>query len=328
MSIEEARKLVEQCLTKNGCSADNSRDIASVIVAAEADGCISHGLFRVPGYVSSLRSGKVDGKATPKIAKTGAATLRIDGGGGFAPPAHSAARQLIVDMARSNGVVVAAFVNIYHYSALWADIEPLCSENLCALAFTSYLPSVAPSGGTKPVFGTNPMAFGWPRETRKPMIFDQASSVVARGDVMLAARDGHQMPNGVGIDPLGRHTTDPNQILQGAMLPFGGYKGSAIALMIELLAGPLIGECLSFEAAENDNRDGGPPRGGELVIALSPDRIGKSDWPSHGEKLFDKVLQQPNTRLPADRRYANREKSKSDGLEISKDAIARIETLN
>ena len=160
------------------------------------------------------------------------------------------------------------------------------------------------------------------------MIFDQASSVVARGDVMLAARDGHQMPNGVGIDPLGRHTTDPNQILQGAMLPFGGYKGSAIALMIELLAGPLIGECLSFEAAENDNRDGGPPRGGELVIALSPDRIGKSDWPSHGEKLFDKVLQQPNTRLPADRRYANREKSKSDGLEISKDAIARIETLN
>lgn len=327
LTFEEAKDLVSTCLERNGCSTENSRDIANVIVSAEADGCVSHGLFRVPGYVSSLRSGKVDGKAKPQVKKSGVASLKIDGRGGFAPPAHRAALKSIVEMAKAGGIAVVAFTDIYHFSALWADIEPICAEDLCAFAFTSYLPSVAPAGGTKPLFGTNPMAFGWPRASGKPMIFDQASSVLARGDVMIAARDGHRMAEGVGIDVSGRPTTDPSEILKGAMLPFGGYKGSSIALMVELLAGPLIGETLSFEAAENDNKDGGPPRGGELVIVLSPAWFGGSEWRTHGEKLFEKVLQQPGARLPADRRYANRAKSLRDGLEISNEAIAKVDAL-
>lgn len=327
MSFADAMTLVANCLEKNGCSNENSRDIAQVIVTAEADGCASHGLFRVPGYVSSLRSGKVDGKATARLTQTGPSTIRVDGQGGFAPPTHRAARPPIVEMAVSEGIALVSLVNIYHFSALWADIEPICMQDLCALAFTSYLPSVAPAGGTKPLFGTNPMAFGWPRRSGRPMIFDQASSVVARGDIMIAARDGHRLKEGVGIDAAGQATTDPNEILKGAMLPFGGYKGSAIALMVELLAGPLIGETLSFEAAENDNKDGGPPRGGELVIVLSPQRLAGGNWRGHGEKLFDKLLQQPGTRLPADRRYANRERSKREGLEIADETLAKVKAL-
>lgn len=327
LTFDEAASLVVKCLEANGCSNENSRDIANVVVTAEADGCASHGLFRVPGYVSSLRSRKVDGRATASLARTGPSTIRIDGQGGFAPPAHRAARSSIVEIARTEGVALASFVNIYHFSALWADIEPICSEDLCALAFTSYLPSVAPAGGTKPLFGTNPMAFGWPRPSRLPMIFDQASSVLARGDIMIAARDGHRMKEGVGINAAGEATTDPNEILKGAMLPFGGYKGASIALMVELLAGPLIGETLSFEAAERDNKDGGPPRGGELLIVISPQKLGGIGWREQGEKLFDKILQQPGTRLPADRRYANREQAKLDGLRISDETLAKIESL-
>lgn len=147
MSFVNAMTLVESCLRKNGCSNENSRDIAQVIVTAEADGCASHGLFRVPGYVSSLRSGKVDGKATPQLTCTGSSTIRVDGQGGFAPPAHRAAHSSIVKMAATEGIALVSFVNIYHFSALWADIEPICTQDLCALAFTSYLPSVAPAGG-------------------------------------------------------------------------------------------------------------------------------------------------------------------------------------
>ena len=327
LSIAEAMNLVGNCLEKNGCSEENSRGIAQVVVSAEADGCVSHGLFRIPGYVSSLRSGKVDGKAVARLTKTGSSTIRVDGQGGFAPPTHRRALSSIVEMARAEGIAVASFVNIYHFSALWADIEPICAEDLCALAFTSYLPSVAPAGGAKPLFGTNPMAFGWPRRSGNPMIFDQASSVVARGDIMIAARDGHRLAEGVGIDAAGYPTTDPNEILKGAMLPFGGYKGSAIALMVELLAGPLIGETLSFEAAQNDNKDGGPPRGGELIIVLAPQKLGSPDWCDHGEKLFDEILCQPGTRLPADRRYANRARSKREGLEIANETLAKIEAL-
>jgi delta1-piperideine-2-carboxylate reductase len=134
---------------------------------------------------------------------------------------------------------------------------------------------------------------------------------------MIAARDGHQVRAGVGIDNDGNPTTDPKSILDGAILPFGGCKGSAIAMMVELLAGPLIGENLSFEAADGDNRDSGPPRGGELMLALDPAMFGDAKgYSSHAERLFERMLQQPGVRLPSSRRYANREKTRTEGIRV------------
>ncbi len=327
LTLKEASDLVIACLEHNGCSPDVARAVAAVIVAAEADGCPSHGLFRVPGYVASLRSGKVDGRAVPKVRQNSPAALTVDGHGGFAPPALAAARPAFADLVRKNGIAALSLVNIHHFSALWTDLESICREGLCAMAFTSYLPFVAPAGGSKPIFGTNPMAFGWPRSNGRPMIFDQASSVLARGEVMIAARDGHKLPPGVGIDADGKPTTDPNEVLKGAMLTFGGYKGSAIALMVELLAGALIGEQFSFEAAMTDNKDGGPPRGGELIIALSPETMGIRDADAHAEKLFAKMAEQLTARLPADRRYANREKSRKDGMTVPADVVDKVRSL-
>ena len=145
---------------------------------------------------------------------------------------------------------------------------------------------------------------------------------------MIAARDGHSVPDGAGIDPDGRPTNDPDAILKGAQLAFGGYKGSAIAMMMELLAGPLVGEWLSFEASANDNRDGGPTRGGELMIALDPERFGDAGkWADHAENLFGKVLEQPGTRLPSDRRYENRKKTPSEGTTVPQSLHDKIKEL-
>ena len=149
------------------------------------------------------------------------------------------------------------------------------------------------------------------------MVFDQASSMMARGEIQIAARDGHEVPPGAGIDSQGNPTTDPNEILKGAQLAFGGYKGASIALMIDLLAGPLIGEVTSYEAGEQDNKDGGPPTGGEFMMALDPARFGDPDnVHEHAERLFARMLDQEGTRLPGDRRYVNREKTRTDGIEI------------
>jgi delta1-piperideine-2-carboxylate reductase len=294
---------------------------------AEADGCASHGLFRLPGYVKSLRSGKVDGAATANVSCDGTSIVRVDGRGGFAPTTHRALRGTAIDVARRLGVAVVTIRNVHHFSTLWADVEPFCDEGLCAMTFISYLPALAPAGGTKPLFGTNPMAFGWPRPNGRPMIIDQASSVVSRGDVMIAAQKGLRMPEGVGIDAAGKPTTDPNEILKGAMLPFGGYKGSAIALMVELLAGPLIGETCSWETAEKDVKDGGPPRGGQLMIVFSPERLGGANWTQSGEELFARILKQDNARLPADRRYVNRQRSEREGIDIPDDLVQAVNAL-
>ena len=156
-------------------------------------------------------------------------------------------------------------------------------------------PVVAPSGAKSSFFGTNPMAFSWPRKNEMPVVFDQASAAMARGEIMIAAREGHKLPQGVGIDRFGKSSNDPGKILDGCQLPFGGYKGSSIAMMIELLSSGLIGEDFSYERGKNDNNDGGPTRGGELLIAINPNLFGdKNNWRDHSESFFNELLKLTN----------------------------------
>jgi len=133
--------------------------------------------------------------------------------------------------------------------------------------------TVAPAGGTKPLLGTNPFAFGWPRPGENPYVFDFATSVAARGELELYRRADKPLPEGWAIDAEGNPTTDPEAALAGAMLPFGGHKGSAISTMIELLAGSMIGDFNSPEALEFLGTTTIAPRHGELIIAFDPARM-------------------------------------------------------
>jgi LDH2 family malate/lactate/ureidoglycolate dehydrogenase len=144
---------------------------------------------------------------------------------------------------------------------------------------------------------------------------------------MIHLRDGKQVRDGVGIDAGGNPTNDPTEILKGAQLPFGGYKGGSIALMVDLLAGPLIGEVCSFEAGEQDNGDGGAATGGELVLALDPSRFGGTDAIAHGERLFARMLAEEGVRLPGDRRLIARAETPEQGIEVPRALHERIEAL-
>ncbi len=151
---------------------------------------------------------------------------------------------------------------------------------------------------------------------------------MARGEVMIAARDGHVLPPGAGIGPDGAPSIDPNEVLKGALLPFGGYKGASLAMMIELLAGPLIGENLSLEAAETDLADGGPPRGGEFILAIDPESAhGSTGWASHAEKLFEAIARQEGARLPGEGRAARRARIAEQGIEIAEDRLQELRAL-
>ncbi len=326
LSLSEVEDLARSCLLANGCDRANADAVAATVTAAEADGSHSHGLFRLPGYVASLRSGKVNGAADPKAEVIAPAVVRVDGDGGYAPLAHARGRPPLVERAREQGIAALALVKIHHFSALWVEVEALAREGLAAFACTAYTPSVAPAGAREAFFGTNPIAFGWPRGNgRPPMVFDQATAAMARGEVMIAARDGHELPPGVGLGPDGRPSTDPNEVLKGVLLPFGGYKGSAIAMMVELLCAGLIGEGFSFEAAQYDSKDGGPPRGGEFMRALDPTRFGDAaGWQAHAESFFEGLTALEGVRLPGDRRYANRQRSPRDGVEIPESLHERI----
>ncbi|MEM6973380.1 MAG: Ldh family oxidoreductase [Pseudomonadota bacterium] len=303
----ELHALVLSALLGHGASDAQARAVADTVTAAERDGSHSHGIFRVPGYVASLRSGKVDGQAVPVLSRPAPASVVVDAAGGFAPLALATGIPALCETARATGVAVLSIGNCYHFAALWHEVEAIAAEGLIGFACTVATPMVAPAGGARPFFGTNPLAYAVPRPGRLPLVVDQASAAMARGDIMLAAEAGRAVPEGVGLGPDGAPSTDPARILEGAQLPFGGYKGAAIALLIEILAGGAIGGPFSDEAGAADNADGGPPVGGEFLMALDPAQLGGgSDWQQRIDGFLDRLSAIPGTRLPGARRHERR----------------------
>ena len=326
LDLKDVTTLAMAALIKAGCNDANAKAVAHTVWQAERDGCASHGLFRIPGYVKSLLSGKVNGNAEPKLQRTAPSVLWVDGDGGYTPLAHAMMYDDFADLVKSQGVAIAAITNTFHFAALWPEVEELAKRGLCAIACTSYKPCLPPAGGKKPLYGTNPLAFAWPRPEGEPLAFDQASAFMARGDVMIHARDGKMLPDGAGIDVDGNPTNDPNEVLKGAQLPFGGYKGAAIAMMIELLAGPLIGEQLSLEAAENDLDDGGPARGGEFILAMDPSKTAQPPISGgNAERLFMAIQEEQGARLPGEGRLARREKIARDGVTVPRSLLEAID---
>ena len=306
LTLEEIHSLAHDAMTANGCDEANAGALADTVMRAERDGSHSHGLFRVPGYVSALRSGKVDGKAKPSVSKKTASVIQVDGGGCFAPLAQAIGLPVLAEAAAETGVAALSLVNVHHFAALWPETEFLADRGLVGIACTAYMPIVAPTGSTEKLFGTNPISFAWPRPGKMPVCFDMATAAMAMGDIQIAARDGKEVPPGTGLDSDGNATTDPAKIAAGVILPFGGYKGSAIALMVELLAAGLTGDQFSYEAEENDNGDGGPPKGGEMVIALSPALIAGDGWEAHVEAFMERLKGHDGVRVPGERRHRNR----------------------
>jgi len=326
LTLDEIHSLAKKTLINNGCDETNAKAVSNTVTFAERDGSISHGLFRIPGYVAALRSKKVKGDATPSNKFITQNTIRVEGDFGFAPTAIQIGIPALVETTNKFGVGVLTITNTHHFAALWHETEAIAEQNLIGIACTAYMPSVAPAGATKPLFGTNPISFAWPRKNKTPVVYDMATASMAMGEVQVAARDGHKVPLGTGLNKDGKKTNDPSEIINGGvLLPFGGHKGSAIAMMVELLSAGLVGDMFSFEAKEADNKDGGPARGGEFIMALSPQLIAGDGWNEHAEKFFDRLESMDGVRLPGQRRHNNR---KDTGpRKINKILIEKITSL-
>ncbi len=180
---------------------------------------------------------------------------------------------------------------------------------------------VAPAGGTRGSLGTNPLAFSWPRHGKDPYTFDFATSAFARGEIELYCRAGKPLLEAVAIDKHRNSTTDPQTAMDGAMLTFGSYKGSALSIVIELLAGPLIDDLTSLESMEFAEGAGCAPYHGEIILTFDPTqfsggRVAEND--ARAERLFADILDQ-GARLPSQRRCAARARNTERGyVEIAK----------
>ena len=325
LSLDEIFNLAKAALINNGANEENADAVANTVTNAERDGSVSHGLFRIPGYVKALKSNKVDGSAKPEIEEVTPTIFRCDAHNGFAPLAHKYGLEKLIQAAHTFGIAGLAIQRCHHFAALWPEVEAISDEGLVGLTSVSYTPAVAPSGGTTALYGTNPMAFSWPRPGKNPIVFDMATASMAKGEIQIAARDGHSVPLGTGLSPSGELTTDAAEIDKGVLLPFGGHKGSVIALMIELLSGPLVGETFSYESKERDNGDGGPVQGGQFILAMSPKILSGKDTADQTENFLKKYNEIEGTRLPGERRHKNRQDLGT--RQVNSDLVKTISSL-
>lgn len=328
VSLDALTQLLETIFLRHGTSDEVARVLAANCASAERDGAHSHGVFRIPGYVSTLKSGWVNGHAVPQVEDVASGFVRVDAGNGFAQPALAAARSLLVEKARQAGIAVLAIRNSHHFAALWPDVEPFADEGLVALSVVNSMTCVVPHGADRPLFGTNPIAFAAPRAGAAPIVFDLATSAIAHGDVQIAARKGERLPAGMGVDSLGQPTQDPKAILEGgALLPFGGHKGSALSMMVELLAAALTGGNFSFEFDWSGHPGAKTPWTGQLLIVIDPSKAAGQSFAERSEELVRQMHGVGLKRLPGDRRHAQRARSLAEGILLDQQTLAQLREL-
>jgi delta1-piperideine-2-carboxylate reductase len=321
-------ELLRQIFLRHGTSEEVAGVLAQNCASAERDGSHSHGIFRIKGYLSSLAAGWVDGQAVPQVEDVSAGFVRVDAGGGFAQPAMQAAKALLIDKARTAGIAILAIRNSHHFAALWPDVEPFAQEGLVALSVVNSMTCVVPHDAQKPLFGTNPIAFAAPRAGGQPIVFDMATSAIAHGDVQIAAREGRMLPPGMGVDSAGQPTEDPKAILDGgALLPFGGYKGSALSMMVELLSAALTGGNFSFDFDMSSKPGAQTPWTGQTIIVIDPDKGRGKAFAERSEELVRQMHGVGQQRMPGDRRYRQREKSLAEGIVLSAQDLVRLREL-
>ncbi len=328
LTLKEIEDVSFQALVAAGTSPDNARPLAIATAATEADGVASHGMAYIPIYCEHVRCGKVDGYATPTMNSPKASVITVDAATGFAHPAIELGFESLVRLAREQGIAILAIRNSYNCGVLGYHTFRLAQSGLVGLGFTNAPASIAPSGGSKPVVGTNPFSVAVPGTDGQPsLLIDQSASTIAKSEVMKHAREGKTIPIGWALDPNGNPTTDPETGLKGSMAPSGGYKGVGVAILTEIMAAALTGATLGIHASPFSGTVGGPPKTGQCFIAIDPSVTSGGLFPGLVAELVDSIRGQNGAHLPGDGRREKRTAANRDGVAVSEATLTKVEAI-
>lgn len=320
LSMEEACGLAERALRQAGAHQAMAASTAKALVRAEAQGLASHGLSRVPQYATHLSNGRADGKAHAVISRHKGAALLVDAGQGLAFPACDLAVATAITTAQSLGVCFAGVTNSHHCGVLVDHLRAVADAGMVGLGFANSPAAMPAAGGKHPVFGTNPVAAAFPRRAADTMMIDLSLSEVARGKVMLAAKEKRPIPLGWALDSQGQPTTDAQAALSGSMLPLGAVsspKGSMLALIVELLVTAVVGAQFGFEASSFFVDEGNAPRLGQAFVVIDPGALaGRDVYYERMETLIDEMLIDDGVRLAGARRTSLEQQATKSGLTI------------
>lgn len=329
ISLERLNDLAAAALSRAGAAPEMARSTAAALVAAEAQGLASHGLSRVAQYSGHLRHGRVNGNAIPRVLPHAkAAACLVDADEGLAFPACALAVREAISRARNYGIAFAGVTRSHHFGVAAYHLEAVAAAGMVGLAFGNSPAAMPAWGGRRALFGTNPIAAVFPRASMPPLVIDLSLSEVARGKLMVAAKEGRSIPTGWALDKNGNPTTDAKAGLEGMMLPAGGVKGAMLALVVELLCCALTGAAFGFEADSFFNDEGNRPRIGQAFLVIDPAAVaGTAVFHERIETLIDMMLRDSEVRLPGYRRVALAEHANREGVELPAALLAQLEAM-
>ncbi len=324
LTLDQIEDISRRMLRASGASPLQTDATARSIREAEAEGIRTVGLSYLPTYCDHVACGKVIGDAVPRVTRPRPGTVVVDAGLGFCHPAFEAGESHLVASALENGVALVAITHSYSAGVLGWFVDRLARQGLVAIMFANSSALMAPHGGTRPFFGTNPIAWAAPRRNGVPVVADLSSSAVAWVRVNAAAQAGEAIPLGWALDANGTPTTDAVKALAGSMAPSGGHKGSALALLVDVMAGGVAGSNFSHEASSFGGTVGGPPDVGQVVLAIDPTATMGEAFLDRLEHEFSALAAEPGARLPGDRRLADRAAAERDGVSVPADLLALL----
>ena len=325
LTLADVLDVATRMLLASGASPLQTDATARSIRDAEAYGIRTVGLSYLPTYCDHVACGKVTGHAVPAVTRPRSGTVVVDAGHGFCHPAFEAGFEPLVEAARTCGVAVLAITHSYSAGVLGWFVERLADQGLVALMFANSSSLMAPAGGVRPFFGTNPIAWAAPRRAGPPVVADMSSSAVAWVRVNAAARAGESIPLGWALDADGQPTTNATSALAGSMAPAAGHKGSALALLVDVMSGGVAGSNFSFEASGFGGNAGGPPDVGQVVLAIDPTATMGDEFVDRIEHELRTLAAEPGARLPGDRRLQHRKSAATDGVEVPDDLMTVLD---
>jgi LDH2 family malate/lactate/ureidoglycolate dehydrogenase len=241
-----AHTFVANILASNGVSPANAALIASCLVAADLRGVESHGINRIPSYIARIRAGVLDPGAEPTLTQATPVVSQVDAHNGFGFVAGHKGMEAAIASARIYGIGMASVKHSNHFGMSAWLVKQAIDADMMSLVFTNSSPALPPYGGRDKLLGVSPIAAGAPGPPGGcPFILDMAPSIAARGKIYAAKRRGMPIPADWALDAGGRPTTDPAAALGGVMLPMGGPKGSALAVMMDVFSGVLSGSAFA-----------------------------------------------------------------------------------
>jgi len=326
---QELFQLARSAIERAGGRPEMAAAAAQHLVRAEEQGLPTHGMSRVPFYCGMLRNGRAVGSAAPVMRSDRGAVCLIDNADALPYESCAWAVEEVIARARRNGIAFAGITNSAHVGVLGIHLLPVAAAGLVGVAFTNSPAAIPPWGGRKALFGTNPVAFAFPRQRGEPLVIDLALTTVVRGKIMLAMQKGEKIPEGWALDRDGKPTTDPKEAIErGSLFPIGGAKGAMLALAFELLCAALTGSAIGPEADSFFSEQGNKPRIGQAFLAIDPGALaGRERYLERIETIVSAMLADEGVRLPGARRFASEKRLRAKGIEVPCELLAKIEKL-